>query len=206
MAGYKGFMLRPAFHMSVISVYLKAPYKMHSDEKLIEAVQAGDAAAFEKLVRRHGDRFFNLGLRLTGNRADAEDILQEAFIRLWRNPFAWKREGGLFTTWFYRVFVNLFLDRRRRFKKTEGDDALADMADESANAEDQLLDNEQDYALIKAVNLLPPQQNVAVQLYYYDGFSQSEAAAVMKMHVKAFESLLYRARQRLKKDLLKKED
>ncbi len=205
MACYKGFMLIPAFQVSIISVFLKVPNKMPSDEKLIEAVQAGDAAAFEKLVQRHSDRFFNLGLRLTGNRADAEDILQDAFIRLWRNPFAWRPEGGLFTTWFYRVLVNLFLDRRRRFKKTEGDDALADTPDESANAEDQLLHNEQDHAIIKAVNQLPPEQNVAVQLYYYDGFSQTEAAAVMKMHVKAFESLLYRARQRLKKDILKKE-
>lgn len=178
---------------------------MPCDEKLIEAIQAGDATAFERLVRRHGDRFFNLALRLSGSHADADDILQEAFMRLWRNPFAWKPEGGLFTTWFYRVLVNLFLDYRRRLRKTEGDDILTDIVDGSANAEDRLLHDEQGHALIKAVSQLPPKQNVAVQLYYYDDFSQAEAAAVMKMHVKAFESLLYRARQRLKKDLLRKE-
>lgn len=174
---------------------------MQSDEQLIEAVQAGDAAAFESLVLRHGDRFFNFMLRLTGNRQDAEDMVQEAFIRLWRNPFAWKPQGGRFTTWFHRVLINLFLDHKRRVKKTENDDVLADIPDDGKDQEHALIDEQQDRLLVHAVGSLPPQQHAAIQLFYYDGFSQAEAASVLRMHVKAFESLLHRARHNLRKEL-----
>lgn len=175
---------------------------MQHDEQLIEAVQAGDAVAFEKLVQRHGDRFYNFTWRLCGNPHDAEDILQEAFIRLWRNPFAWKPEGGgQFTTWFHKVLINLFLDRKRRQKNTESDDILENVADGSRNVEETLEAEADDKALLKAIGTLPPHQHVAIQLFYYDGFSQADAAAAMQMHVKAFESLLHRARQNLKKQM-----
>ncbi|NDE91260.1 MAG: sigma-70 family RNA polymerase sigma factor [Alphaproteobacteria bacterium] len=178
---------------------------MQSDEQLIEAVQAGEAAAFEKLAQRHADRFFNFALRICGSRMDAEDMVQEAFLRLWRNPFAWKPEGGgQFTTWFYRVLVNLFLDHKRRTKKTESDDILSNMPDGALSAQALMEAEAEDKALLKAINALPPHQHVAVQLFYYDGFSQAEAAAAMQLHVKAYESLLHRARQSLKKELRRK--
>lgn len=177
---------------------------MQSDEQLIEAVQAGDAAAFEKLAQRHGDKFFNFALRISGSRMDAEDMVQEAFLRLWKNSFAWKPEGGgQFTTWFYKVLVNLFLDQKRRTKKTETDDILRDTPDGSLDAQALMEADADDKALLKAIQALPPHQHVAVQLFYYDGFSQIDAAAAMQMHVKAFESLLHRARQTLKKELRK---
>ncbi len=175
---------------------------MQSDEQLIEAVQAGEAAAFEKLAQRHAERFFNFALRICGSRMDAEDMVQEAFLRLWRNPFAWKPEGGgQFSTWFHKVLVNLFLDQKRRTKKTESDEILNDMPDGALNAQALMESEAEDKALLKAINALPPHQHVAVQLFYYDGFSQAEAAAVMQLHVKAYESLLHRARQNLRKEL-----
>lgn len=190
--------------------YRVAPFStqqdfMQSDEQLIEAVQAGDATAFESLVLKHGDRFFNFMLRLTGSRQDAEDMVQEAFVRLWRNPFAWKPQGGRFTTWFHRVLINLFLDHKRRAKKTEGDDALADFPDDGKDPENTVMDEQEDRLLIRAVGNLPPQQHAAIQLFYYDGFSQAEAASVLRMHVKAFESLLHRARHNLRKELNSRE-
>ena len=175
---------------------------MQSDEQLIEAVQAGEAAAFEKLVQRHGDRFFNFAVRISGSRMDAEDMVQNAFLRLWRNPFAWRPEGGgQFTTWFYKVLINIFLAPKRRTKKTESDEILNDMPDGALSAQALMEAEAEDKALLKAINALPPHQHVAVQLFYYDGFSQAEAAAAMQLHVKAYESLLHRARQSLKKEL-----
>ena len=84
------------------------------DESLLERVGEGDGAAFAVLVRRHRDRYYRLAYRYTARHEEAEDIVQVAFIKLWETPDIWNpRRGARFTTWFYRVVVNLCLDSRK---------------------------------------------------------------------------------------------
>ena len=78
------------------------------DESLLARVGEGDGPAFAMLVRRHSDRYYRLAYRYTARREEAEDIVQAAFIKLWETPDIWDpRRGAKFTTWFYRVVVNL---------------------------------------------------------------------------------------------------
>ena len=85
-----------------------------SDEELIERTARGDESAFRLLVGRHTQRSLRLAQRMTGNASDAEEVVQEAFLRLWSKADTWQRGRGKFTTWFYRIVVNLCLDRHRR--------------------------------------------------------------------------------------------
>lgn len=85
-----------------------------SDEALADRVAAGDASAYRQLVDRHVPRTLRLARRLTGNASDAEDVTQDAFLRLWQHGHRWQAGRARFTTWFYRIVVNLCIDRRRR--------------------------------------------------------------------------------------------
>lgn len=172
------------------------------DNALLEAIQAGSRQAFNRLVQRHAHYFFNVARRLVRQREDAEDIVQDAFLKLWRNPFSYQVAAqSKFTSWFYRVVANGCMDRLRKVSHVNIDD-VPEMEDAGAGIEEQLILDADEQNMLKAVYALPPQQQVAVQLFYYDGFSQSEAAEVMRLHLKAFESLLYRARLNLKKKML----
>src|SRR5215470_12747794 len=89
------------------------------DDRLMARIGTGDRAAFGVLVRRHVDRSLALAQRVTGSRADAEEVVQEAFLRVWTGRERWRpsvpgTRSALFTTWLYRVVVNLCIDRKRR--------------------------------------------------------------------------------------------
>lgn len=168
-----------------------------TDEVLLQAIQEGDGAAFAVLVRRHSHKFFGLAYRILRQREAAEDVVQEAFLKLWRDPFAWDASRqARFTTWFYRVVVNRCLDSRRQAPELA--DAIPERIDESANAEEKLMQKESDAQLAHAIEKMPPRQRAVLQLVYYDGLPQSEAASIMGMKQKAFESLVFRARQTLR--------
>lgn len=171
------------------------------DVALLERIQAGDAQAFEQLVRRHAQKFNHLAIRLLHHRQDAEDVVQDAFLKVWRNPFSWQPSiGANFSGWFYRVVVNLCLDRHRQRAKAPNDE-LPDIPDPAPSSEAQLILAQEQNLLLNALQHLPISQQTAVQLYFYDGFSQQDAAAIMQLHLKAFESLLHRAKQALKKQM-----
>ncbi|MDX1581204.1 MAG: sigma-70 family RNA polymerase sigma factor, partial [Alphaproteobacteria bacterium] len=87
-----------------------------SDEVLMSRIGNGDEAAYAVLMDRHVDRSLGMATRLLNNRAEAEDTLQEAFLRLWKAAPNWSAEGARFSTWFYRVVMNLCIDAKRRRK------------------------------------------------------------------------------------------
>ena len=172
-----------------------------SDEDLMERIQQGERGAFADLVRRHTNRFYRLAYRMTAAKDDAEDIVQNAFLKLWENPGKWTRSKNTkFSTWFYRVVVNLCLDanKKKRPQRLEGDGPVPENARE-ASAETQLLQKTQAQWLEQVLAELPPRQRVALNLCFYEGLSNQEAADVMGLRVKALESLLMRAKQQLKK-------
>ena len=171
-----------------------------TDEKLAVRVAGGDHAAYATLVARHADRFLAVAQRVLGNRAEAEDALQDAFVKLWTRAERFDPHTARFTTWFYRIVVNRCLDMHRR-RKPEPLPEGFDRADEAPGAEAAIAASDRSRRVQAALAGLPERQRVAVTLCYFEGLSNKEAADVLEVGVKGLESLLSRARAGLRKDL-----
>ncbi|HKP25209.1 MAG TPA: RNA polymerase sigma factor [Dongiaceae bacterium] len=176
---------------------VQAAELVDGDAELLQAIAGGDRSAFDRLSRRHLDRAYGVALRMTGSRADAQDVVQDVFLRLWQRPDAWRPGQAQFSTWLYRVVVNRCLDLKRRPKSTDLD-SVEEPQDPDANAEDSLLDAERSRALDSAVKQLPERQREAIVLTYTAGLRNAEAASAMEISVKAFEALLVRAKRELR--------
>ena len=176
---------------------VQAAELVDGDAELLQAIAGGDRSAFDRLSRRHLDRAYGVALRMTGSRADAQDVVQDVFLRLWQRPDAWRPGQAQFSTWLYRVVVNRCLDLKRRPKGTDLD-SVEEPQDPDANAEDSLLDAERSRALDSAVKQLPERQREAIVLTYTAGLRNAEAASAMEISVKAFEALLVRAKRELR--------
>lgn len=177
-----------------------------SDESLMERVKAGDHEAFSVLVMRHTSRFYVDAYRICKNEQDSEDVVQDAFLKIWRNPYVWKSDkGATFTTWFYRIVTNQAIDHYRKQKNTKGDEGLERIKDESASQEQLLSMSDEQKALEKAIAALPDRQRQALNLCFYSDFSNKEAAREMGVGLKALESLLMRAKKGIKEHLARQE-
>ncbi|WP_431858128.1 RNA polymerase sigma factor [Azospirillum sp.] len=168
-----------------------------SDDALMGRVAAGDAAAFEDLAARHMCRAVALAQRLTGNASDADEIAQDAFLRVWQHAGRWEPGRARFATWLYRIVVNLAIDRKRRPGFQPLDDA-AELADERPDAVDLIAERQTADQVGKALLELPERQRAAVVLFHQEGLSQRQAAEVLGVGEDAFESLLARARRALR--------
>lgn len=169
-----------------------------SDESLLELIQAGEHPAFNVLVNRHLEKFYSLAYRTVSNKNNAEDIVQEAFLKLWKDPKKWNpSKATKFTTWFYRVVSNLAIDFNRKkqaYQIEENFDVPA-----PSNDLDRKLDRAKDQAMIdRWVHDLPERQQEALNLCFYEGISITEASEIMQTTYKAVESLLLRAKTKLK--------
>ena len=172
-----------------------------SDESLVARVADGDRAAYAKLVLRHTDRFLALAERLLGERSEAEDVLQDAFSRLWTRADRFDPETARFTTWFYRVVANACTDRLRRRGRSQSLPENWDGIDTDPPADETLARRQHAGQVRRALDCLPERQKVAVTLCYFEGLTNVEAADVLSISVKALESLLVRARRGLKAEL-----
>jgi RNA polymerase sigma-70 factor, ECF subfamily len=170
-----------------------------SDEDLMARVARGDEAAYRRLVRRHLPRTLGLARRITGNPADAEEVLQEALLRVWTTAPRW-RPTASFRTWLYRVVVNLCLDRKRRPAFAALEDA-GDPVDPAPDAVATLHRDETSRAVAEALAGLPERQRAALALTYYEGLGNAETAAVLETSVSSVESLLIRAKRALREKL-----
>jgi RNA polymerase sigma-70 factor (ECF subfamily) len=167
------------------------------DEVLMVRVGQGDQPAFRVLVHRHLQRMLDLARRMTASASDAEEIAQEAFLRVWTTAPRWRPEGALFRTWLYRVVVNLCLDRVRRKPFAPLAEA-GDPSDPSPDALSRLEAQETQRRIAAAIRALPERQRAALVLSYYQGLSNQEAAAVLRVSVSSLEALLVRARRALR--------
>jgi len=166
------------------------------DAALLAASVRRDARAFGVLVQRYHRDVFRVVWRLSKGAADAEDIAQEAFLRLWANP-AQIREARALKGWLLRVGSNLVMDRYRR--RPEDDlDAAGEIADAAPDPSEQLELADVSQTVDAAVAQLPDRQRQALVLVHFEHMSNIAAAAVMELSVDALESLLARARRRLK--------
>lgn len=176
-------------------------YPNLSDASLIARVCNGEHDAFAEIVSRHTDRFFALAYRTLQNAGDAEDVVQNSFIKLWQKPSSWNSKKSQFTTWFYRVVINACHDHIRKHKSSFNvDDESLEVLAEPASCEQTLLENSQleafqQKALSDAIKSLASSQRDALNLVVYLGLPQKEVAEIMGISVKAVESLLVRAKR-----------
>ena len=163
-------------------------------------VADGDKAAYRLLMDRHLKRCIGLARRMTGNAADAEDVAQDAFLRLWRHADRWQPGRGKFSTWLYKIVVNLCIDRSRRrsFLPLE---AAGDPADDRPDAAEGIAKAQTAKMIAAAIARLPERQRAALTLRYYEDIGNIEAAEILAVSVDAIESLLLRARRTLRAEL-----
>jgi RNA polymerase sigma-70 factor (ECF subfamily) len=170
------------------------------DDRLLADVAGGSDAAFARLMERHLNRVFSLALRITGSRADAEDAAQEAFARVWRKAPDWRAGEARFSTWLYRVTMNLCIDAKRR-PRAEQLDPEHPLSDPAENVVDVLIAREREQQVLAAMEALPERQRQAMSLCYTLGLSNAAAAEAMEISIKAYEALLVRAKRDIRAKL-----
>lgn len=171
-----------------------------SDDVLMARVAARDAASFRLLAERHALAARRIGFRMLGDLGEAEDVAQESLARLWEHAGRWRPGGPGVAAWLHRVAINACLDRLRK-RRPISDEGVPERVDGSPAA-DAMIDAERRRAAVVAcVQALPDRQRAAVVLTYYEGVSNMLAADALDMNIKAFESLLHRARQALRASL-----
>lgn len=167
------------------------------DGDLVRRVGLGDAGAIEALVARKLPRMTALAQRLLGDRAEAEDVVQELFLRVWKSAAAWRPGAARFDTWMHRVALNLCTDRLRRRREIALPETW-DAPDPHPLADVKMVAEQQNAAVGRALAALPSRQREAIVLTYYQELANRDAAAVMGIGVDALESLLARGRRALK--------
>jgi RNA polymerase sigma-70 factor (ECF subfamily) len=170
-----------------------------SDTALMVQVSRGDFEAFEEIVHRHQKFAWSLAYRFTRDAAEAEDIVQEAFLRLLKASPGYRPTAG-FRTYFSRIVVRLCLDYRSK-KRPEYREILPEITDNVQDPESALRERETARALANALDKLPPQQRMVLVLRHLENFNYSEIAKAMGITAKAVDSLLQRARQALRRYL-----
>lgn len=181
---------------------MKPPPDDVTDQELMKAAGRQDRHAFAQLVERHYGWALGFSDRLLGNRHEAEDLVQTAFLRVWQVAARWKAEAK-FSTWLYRVLYNLCMDQLRARAAGPGEpleDGIAQsIADEAPGGEDHVSGLQRAALLREALGRLPVRQRAAIVLCYYEERSQAEAAALLEVSEGALESLLSRGRATLRK-------
>src|SRR5438445_13583031 len=188
------------------------------DVELVRKAQAGDAAAFAELVGRHQRQLYRLALRMTGSEADAQEVLQEAFLNAYQKLPNFRGEAQ-FSSWLYRIAANSALMRLRR--KRRAPDALTDQplelqgprfsaegylepasnSDWSQRADEKMMSGELGAAINRAVADLPDDYRTVFLLKDVDGLSNEEIADALELTVPAVQSRLHRARLALREKL-----
>jgi RNA polymerase sigma factor (sigma-70 family) len=167
------------------------------DDGLVQRVARGDAAAVQALTARKLPRVLALAGRMLGDAAEAEDVAQEAFLRVWRHAPRWRPGEARFDTWLHRVTLNLCYDRLRR-RRERPMAQPPDRTDPGPGPDQGLETQDIGRQVQAALQALPDRQREAIILAHYQELTNIEAAAVMQISVEALESLLSRGRRALR--------
>jgi RNA polymerase sigma-70 factor, ECF subfamily len=196
----------PSADVAAIDMTLTGSYAQKMDgaeeQLLLERIRSGDQSGFEVLVRQHADKVTGLAWRLLGHREEAEDLAQEAFLRLYRALPKFRGDSRI-STWLYRTVTRLAIDQMRREKLKrrlfltrhhEDDidpiDLASDLRDNPARS---LHDKQSMLRLRKALSLLSPRQRAIFTLRHYEGLPLREIAAMLDLQEGTVKSHLHRA-------------
>lgn len=167
-----------------------------SDEVLLGRFADGDPMAVRELTDRLGPRCYSVAMRMLGDRAEAEDVTQDAMMRLWKMAPDWVAGQAQVSTWLYRVTLNLCVDLRRK-KQPARLDSVPEPEDGAASALDRIQDAARMDALQVALDQLPERQRQAVVLRHIEELPNPEIAGIMGISVEAVESLTARGKRAL---------
>ena len=168
------------------------------DDGMLRAIAEGDRGAFARLMERHARPMLALATRVTRNPDDADEIVQEAFLKVWVMAPKWQADGeAKFGTWLYRVVLNACLDRGRRAPFSPLEDA-GDPPDPGPAGLDLAMATQRDTILSSAMANIPTRQRQALTLYYFSDLSASQAAEILDLSVSALEALLVRGKRSLR--------
>ncbi len=174
-----------------------------ADEALMEEVARGGHAAFAELLSRHERSVRTFAGRAIGDFQMAEDIAQEAFLRVWKTAPRWRPEGS-FRSWLLTIVTRLCIDYGRK-RRPVFTDAMPDFSKPGADVIKTVVGREWHEIVARLLLQLPDRQRLAILLVYAEGYKTLEAARIMDMRHKAFESLLRRCRLRLREQLERSE-
>jgi len=175
------------------------------DEELLSRVALGDPAAVRALVARKLPRLLSLAGRMLGDGPEAEDVAQDAFLRVWKQAPKWRPGAARFDTWLHRVALNLCYDRLRRRRELAYAEP-PEQTDEGPAPDRGLLAMDTGRRVAAALAALPDRQRDAIVLCHYQELGNIEAATVMGVSVEALESLLGRGRRALRAALIDRKD
>ncbi len=170
------------------------------DAALVAAAASGDAGAFRSIVDRHLSGVVAVARRMLRDEAEAEDVAQEAMLRLWRSAEGLEIGAPGLRPWLRRVVSNLCVDRMRSGKRLVVTDEVPEQA-EAATQQSELEAQDTSQRVDAALKALPDRQRTALTLFHYEGLSQIEIGEIMGISDEAVESLLARARRTLKSAL-----
>lgn len=196
-------LVRPA---ALAVIGMKDLDSLHDAEAaLLARYAAGDPAAARLLAAQVTPRVFGHAVRVLGDRAEAEDVTQDALMRLWKIAPEWRTGEAKVSTWLYRVVANLCTDRLRKRRDVPLEDA-AEPVDPALTAEQRLQRSARADALQQALDTLPERQRQAVVLRHIEGMANPEIAEILDIGVEAVESLTARGKRALKQALVGQKD
>ena len=178
-----------------------------TDEQLIERILRHDQHAMTALVERHKDRAYTLALRILAHEMEAEEALQDAFLRCFKGLASFDKRAR-FSTWFYRIVYNVCLTRRSKLKNSQEAETTSDLSEIETRAGDlssdaTLLMEECSLSIEAAIRRLPDHLRTIVTLFYTQEMSYEEIVLVTGMPLGTVKTHLFRARTALKKMLAK---
>ena len=154
-----------------------------ADEDLMQYVRKADPAAFEVLYDRHSGVAFSLAYRIVGTRAQAEDVVQEAFLSIWRSGARYDRGRGSVRTWVLGIVHNRAIDGLRRAtvhdKRRASDEGIAERIESGDRTDVEVARREEAGTVRAAMDVLPREQSQVIELAYFGGFTQSEIAEML---------------------------
>jgi RNA polymerase sigma-70 factor (ECF subfamily) len=188
---------RPGLHIAAVTT---RPVEGENDADLLIRIAAGDKAAFTVLAERYYRPLSDLAYRHLGRLADAEDVAQDALLRIWQKAGLWERRDVQPRSWIYRIAYNLVIDEVRKHRPTETLDGLDELP-ASTSTERELEQVNIRRHIDAGLRSLPERQRTAIALCALHGLANYEAAAIMELSVDALESLLARGRRGLRQYL-----
>ena len=178
-----------------------------SDEQLLSRVAQADTAAYEALYDRYSATVLGLALRITGDRSASEEVVQEAFWRIWRKADAFQVQRGAFTSWFFRIVRNLAIDMLRRGRSqpdsaSQPDELMERIPDPAADVAEAAGAFAKHKQVRAAIAGLPIEQRHVIELAYFCGMSRQEIAEKTGEPLGTIHSRARLAMQKLREALL----